>query len=295
MIKHNVVRKNLSLAILAFLFTMSIALAGCGDKKEAASSPSPAASLAPSQSAAASSPSPSAQPKENVELTISAAASLTESLNEIKKTYETAHPEIKLTYNFGASGTLQQQIEQGAPSDLFLSAGKKQMDALVQKQLIDAGESKNLLLNDLVLIISADNKEIPASVDDLKKDSYKKLAVGTPESVPAGSYAKESLTYLKLWDTLQPKMVFTKDVKQVLTYVETGNTEAGFVYKTDAAASTKVKVALTVDPKSHQAIEYPIGIVKATKHKAEVKAFYDYLQTKAALDVFVKYGFTLPQ
>lgn len=263
----------------------------CGSDKQNAAG-TPAAGTA-AVTAAAVNPSPVKTP-EPANLTISAAASLTESLNEIKTLYATKAPHVTLTYNYGASGTLQQQIENGAPADLFLSAGKKQMDALVEKGFIDSASAKNLLLNDLVLIIPSDSKNSITKIEDLTHAEIKKLAVGTPESVPAGSYSKESLTFLKLWDTLQPKMVFTKDVKQVLSYVETGNTEAGFVYKTDALASKSVKISLTVDPASHKAIEYPIGIIKASKQADAAKAFYDYLNTKEALDVFVKYGFTLP-
>lgn len=280
--------------ICTISFTGLGVLAGCGDKKDssaASASPTAAASIAAST---APSPSPTKAP-EPVELTISAAASLTESLNEIKTLYAKKAPNVTLTFNYGASGTLQQQIEQGAPADLFLSAGKKQMDALVSKQLIDSATAKNLLLNDLVLIVPNDSKLAISKIEDLSKDEVKKLAVGTPESVPAGSYAKETLTYYKLWDALQPKVVLTKDVKQVLSYVETGNTEAGFVYKTDAASSKNVKIILTADPASHASIEYPIGIIKASKQPAAAKAFYDYLLTKEALDVFVKYGFTLPK
>lgn len=279
--------------ILTFL-----TVSACGsDKKDASPSAAPTAAAGASTAASASpspSPSPSKAP-DPVELTISAAASLTESLNEIKALYAAKAPNVTLTFNFGASGTLQQQIEQGAPADLFLSAGKKQMDALVTKQLIDSAKTKNLLLNDLVLVTPVDSKTNVAKIEDLSGADIKKLAVGTPESVPAGSYAKEALTYYKLWDALQPKVVLTKDVKQVLSYVETGNTEAGFVYKSDALTSKKVKVALTVDAASHSAIEYPMGIVKATKHASEAEAFYTYLQTKEALDIFVKYGFTLPK
>lgn len=284
--------KKLTLACALSLAAFT-GLAGCTEKDKpagaAAASPTAAASAAASLS-----PSP-AKPADPVELTISAAASLTESLNEIKTLYAKKAPNVTLTFNFGASGTLQTQIENGAPADLFLSAGKKQMDTLVSKQLIDPATAKNLLLNELVLVVPADSKLAITKIEDLAKDEVKKLAVGTPESVPAGSYAKETLTYYKLWETLQPKIVLTKDVKQVLSYVETGNTEAGFVYKTDASSSKTAKILLTADPASHAAIEYPIGVVKASKQPAAAKEFYSYLQTKEALDVFVKYGFSLPK
>lgn len=267
----------------------SLLLSGCGDgdQRQAAGVPSAAASAS-----AASSVSPKT---ETVELTVSAAASLTESLNEIKRKVEDKYSNIKITFNFGASGTLQQQIEQGAPADLFLSAGNKQMDALVEKQLIEPGTARNLLGNELVVITSADSKRTVTGLADLAKPEFKKLGVGTPESVPAGSYTKEALTAAKLWDTLQDKMVFTKDVKQVLSYVETGNTEAGFVYKTDAMASTKAKIAFTVDPAAYKPIEYPIGIVKGTRNKTEAETLYRYLGSKEAMDVFLKYGFTTPK
>lgn len=270
------------------LCIMATAASACSGAKTQDSAPASAAASASPPPAATKAPEP-------VELSVSAAASLADSLNEIKKLYAAKAGHVKLTYNFGASGTLQQQIEQGAPVDLFLSAGRKQMDALAGKQLIEAGTAKNLLLNELVLVVPADSKLTVGKIEDVSDAEIKKLAVGTPESVPAGSYAKETLTYYKLWDSLKPKIVLTKDVKQVLSYVETGNTEAGFVYKTDALASAKVKIALTVDPQSHSAIEYPIAIVKAAKNKKEAESFYRYLQTKEAQDVFVKYGFSLPK
>ncbi|RAV08464.1 molybdate ABC transporter substrate-binding protein [Paenibacillus contaminans] len=227
------------------------------------------------------------------ELVVSAAASLTDSLQEIKKSFELQNGSIQLTFNFGSSGALQQQIEQGAPADLFFSAGKKQMTTLVEKKLVDENAQKNLLSNALVLIIPSDAKAVPAAVNDLTKPEYKKVATGEPETVPVGGYAKDALIYAKLWDELQPKLVLAKDVRQVLTYVETGNADAGFVYRTDALTSSKVKEAFAVDPKSYKTIEYPVGIVKSTGHAKEAQAFYDYLQSEAALGIFVKYGFTV--
>lgn len=231
---------------------------------------------------------------EPVALTISAAASLTDALTEIRKTYEGEHEGVKLSFNFGASGTLQQQIEQGAPADLFLSAAAQNLNALVDKKLIAADAHTNLLTNSLVVVTPKGGQAV-ASLADLTGNAFKQIAIGIPESVPAGSYAKEALTSAGLWDTLAAKTVQGKDVRQVLQYVETGNVDAGFVYKTDALTSSDVAVALEVDPSTYEPIEYPIGIVKATKHEQEAKAFYDYLQSKAATDVFVKYGFTLPQ
>jgi molybdate transport system substrate-binding protein len=228
----------------------------------------------------------------HTELLISAAASLQDSLEEVAKQYEKEHPEIKLTFNYGSSGTLQKQIEQGASADLFFSAGQKQMDALTKQDLITT--SKTVLRNDLVLVIPADSKQTFTGVKQLTDASIKKIAIGQPESVPAGQYAKETLTARQLWDTLQGKLVYAKDVRQVLTYVETGNVEAGFVYKTDALTSKKVKIAINVSPDVHTPIVYPVGVIKDTKHNAEATAFYTYLQSKAASSVFTKYGFKQP-
>lgn len=273
-------------AKISALLTLALALllitAGCSTE---------ASGSADSQASGAKKQSPEAA--EKVELIISAAASMTDALKEIQLAYETQNPNVKLNFNFGASGALQQQIEQGAPADLFLSAATKNMKALVEKQLIDADQQKNVLSNEVVAVVSTDGQVSVTGVDELPKSDVKKIAIGIPESVPAGGYAKEALTSAKLWDSLQPKMVQAKDVRQVLQYVETGNADVGFVYKTDALTSDKVKVAFAVDPTTYTPVEYPIGIVKATKHSKEAEDFYAYLQTQESLDVFVKYGFSV--
>ncbi|MGO4344230.1 molybdate ABC transporter substrate-binding protein [Paenibacillus sp. MCAF9] len=233
-------------------------------------------------------------PAENVDLTISAAASLTDTLKEIETQFKVIHPNVKLNFNFGASGALQKQIENGAPADLFLSAASKNMKSLVDAKLIAEDSQTNLLSNGLVLVTSKTSKTQLAKVNDLLNADVKTIAIGIPESVPAGSYTKEALEQAKLWDSLQPKVVQAKDVRQVLQYVETGNADAGFVYKTDALTSDKVNIVLTVDPATYTPITYPIGIVTATKHLPESKQFYDYLQTAEAMAVFEKFGFSKP-
>lgn len=234
-------------------------------------------------------------PSQTVELTISAAASLTNALQDIQKIFETSHTSIKINFNFAASGALQQQIEQGAPVDLFLSAATKNLQTLVDKQLIQENEHTNLLSNELVVIAPADAKSQLANLSDLSQPDITKVAVGIPESVPAGNYAKEALTKINLWDTLQSKIVQAKDVRQVLQYVETGNVDAGFVYQTDAITSDKVKVIFPVDPTTYTAIEYPMGIISATKYREESEAFYTFLKSEEALNIFIKYGFSVPK
>jgi molybdate transport system substrate-binding protein len=227
------------------------------------------------------------------ELTVSAAASLKDSLMEIQKNYRQQNPGIKITFNFAASGTLQQQIEQGAPADLFISASKTQVDALEQKNLLVKESRVDLLGNELVLVVGKNNTSITC-IQDLTKESVGKISIGTPGSVPAGKYAQESLTNLNLWDTLQPKMVLAaKDVTQVLNYIEAGNVDAGFVYRSDALRSNEVKVIALVPPSSHQPIVYPAAIVAITKNVQEANAFIKYLQSSEVQQVFSKYGFQI--
>lgn len=179
-----------------------------------------------------------------------------------------------------------------APADLFFSAGDKQMNALVEGGLVS--DHKVLLKNQLVVVVPSDSKVKLTTITQLTDKAFKKVAVGQPESVPAGQYAQQSLTAKKVWDPLQSKLVFAKDVRQVLSYVETGNADAGFVYKTDALTSKKTKIALTVGPHVHKAINYPAGIVKSSKNQKAPKELYSYLQSKEANDIFVSYGFLLP-
>jgi molybdate transport system substrate-binding protein len=231
------------------------------------------------------------QQSEPIELTISAAASLNEALIEIKKNFENENPQIKLLYNIGGSGALKQQILQGAPVDLFLSAAIDPFDELTQKGLIDKQTQVDLLSNQLVLVT---NKENPANINgfsDLKLNQINKIAIGIPESVPAGKYAKQTLDNLGLWEHLEPIVIQTKDVRQALTYVETGNVDAGIVYMTDVYVSDKVKVVATADEQTHDSIIYPAGIIKSSANKKEAELLLSYLQGKTAKTIFEKYGF----
>nr|WP_045513547.1 molybdate ABC transporter substrate-binding protein [Bacillus amyloliquefaciens]MDH3087914.1 molybdate ABC transporter substrate-binding protein [Bacillus amyloliquefaciens] len=229
---------------------------------------------------------------EKVTLTVSAAASAQDALEEIQTNYEKSHSNVTIQDNFGSSGTLQKQISQGAGADLFFSAAEDKFQKLVDDGDIDKKDSMDLLKNDLVMIVPEKNSAHLTHLNDLKKDSTDKIALGTPESVPAGQYAKQSLTTLNLWDKVKDKVVYAKDVRQVLSYVETGNVDAGLVYKTDALISKKVKITDEAPAKTHDPIVYPLGIVKDTKHRKEAEAFYQYLQSDEAMKVFKKYGFT---
>jgi molybdate transport system substrate-binding protein len=226
----------------------------------------------------------------NVNLTISAAASLKQAMEEVKVLYQKSKTNVRLTYNFGSSGSLQQQIEQGAPVDVFFSAATKQMDALQSRNLIASGTRKNLLSNQIVLI-TPKNNNIVKKFEDLTKADVKRISIGEPKSVPAGQYGKQVLEHYKIWDKIQAKMIFGKDVRTVLTYVESGNVDAGLVYATDAKISNKVKVVMTAPSQSHQAIIYPIAVLKDSKKINESKEFIQFLSTPQAKKVFEKYGF----
>ncbi|WP_203362618.1 molybdate ABC transporter substrate-binding protein [Bacillus sp. REN10] len=227
--------------------------------------------------------------QEPVELTISAAASLQEALNEIKSSYEKEHPNVKIVYNFGSSGALQQQISQGAPVDLFFSAAEDKFDQLVEEGMIQKEQGKDLLSNELVLVVPKETGQDIHTFEDLKK--VNKLSIGTPESVPAGQYAKETLENIDVWKEIEPKVVYAKDVRQVLTYVETGNVDAGIVYKTDAMISTKVDIAAAAKEETHTPIIYPVGVIKGSAHLKEAEVFYQYLQNNTSMETFTKYGF----
>jgi molybdate transport system substrate-binding protein len=229
--------------------------------------------------------------KENVELTISAAASLKEAMDVIQQTYQEEHPEVRLKFNFGASGSLQQQISQGAPVDLFFSAAEDKFDLLVEEGNIAKEDGLDLLGNELVLVVPKEDQSIKA-FEDLVKAEVNKISIGTPETVPAGKYAKESLEKMDIWKDVESKVVYAKDVRQVLSYVETGNVDAGIVYKTDALVSNKVEIVASADPATHTPIIYPVGVIKDSEHYEAAKEFYEYLQSDDALKVFEEYGFS---
>lgn len=234
--------------------------------------------------------SPSPQTGE-ADLTVSAAISLKDAMDEAKQTYIAANPSVTIAANYGASGTLQLQIEQGAPVDVFFSAAPKQMDALETKGLLLEGTRKDLLRNEVVLIVPKDSTLGISSFRDLTRADVKQVALGEPVAVPAGQYAKEVLTSLGIYDAVNAKAILGKDVRQVLTYVETGNVDAGIVYATDAMSSPKVKVVATAPAKSHAPVIYPGAVIKASKNPAAARALLDFLASPQGLAIFQKYGF----
>lgn len=226
---------------------------------------------------------------ESFELNISAAASLKEAMAKLEEEYKKENKDIKLVVNFGASGSLQQQIEQGAPCDIFISAGKKQMDALNEDGLLEKGTYKNLVKNDLVLIAPKDSKI--TSINDLTSNKVKHIAVGEANSVPAGKYADEVLNNLNIKDSILDKLVFAKDVKEVLAWTQSGNAEVGFVYYSDAINTDKVKIVEVTSEDSHSPITYPIAVIKDSNQVEEAKRFEEFLLSDKAQGILKEYGY----
>jgi len=233
------------------------------------------------------------EPKKEVELLISAAASLTDVLGELKEIYKTMEPETTLTYTFGGSGALQTQIEEGAPVDVFISAAQKQMKALDEKKLIVDGSIKTLLVNKVVLIVPSDSQLDLSSFEDILKDGVKRVAIGDPASVPVGQYSEEIFTNLNLTDGVNPKLILASDVRTVLTWVESGEVDCGLVYATDAFTSDKIKIITEAPEGSHKEVSYPVGVVEGSKNKDRSQAFLDFLSTDEAIKIFEKYGFSM--
>jgi molybdate transport system substrate-binding protein len=223
-------------------------------------------------------------------LLVSAAASLKDAMEEIKPLYKQSKPNVNISYNFGASGSLQQQIEQGARADVFLSAANKQVDALEQKGLLVPGTRSILAKNRLVLVVPKNSNGI-TSFYNLKDANVKKIAMGEPRSVPAGQYAEQVLQKLKILPQVKSKLVYGNNVRQVLAVVESGNADVGLVYATDAKISDKVKVVVAADEQYHSPIVYPMAVVKSSKNINAAKDLVQFLSSSKAKAVLKKYGF----
>ena len=224
------------------------------------------------------------------QLTISAAISLKDALEEIKPIYQTIHQDLEIIYNFSSSGSLQQQIEQGAPVDIFISAGNKQMDALESKKLLLVGTRQKLLTNQLVLV-TPKNEKLINKIQDLTQTNVEKIAMGEPHSVPAGQYTIEVLSYYQILDKIKSKIIYAKNVRQVLSYLETGNVNAGFVYLSDAKTSREIRLVEIFSKNSHSPIVYPIAVLNSSKNPKIAKEFSQFLFSRSAKKVFNKFGF----
>ena len=226
------------------------------------------------------------------EILVSAAASLTDVLKEISSGYE-SKTKYTVKFNVGPSSGLARQIEEGAPTDLFFSADLPQMEKLDKNGRLEPDTRKNLLSNQLVIIVPADSKFSLSSAKDLLQVDIKRIALAEPSSVPVGVYSKKYLTDEGLWNKVEAKVVPVQDVRATLASVESGNVEAGFVYKTDAAVSEKVTIVYEVPIDKGPKITYPIAIVKESKRKEAARDFLNFVRSPAAKEVFKKYGFVV--
>jgi molybdate transport system substrate-binding protein len=224
-------------------------------------------------------------------LTLSVAASLEDAIVEVEADYNRSHAAIDFRNNFGSSGTLAREIEEGAPVDVFFAAASKPVDDLDAKGLVAPGTRHDLLRNQLVLIAPQDSKL--RDFKGLADRSIRFIALGDPGSVPAGQYGRQTLRALDLFDKIGAKLVLGKDVRQVLTYVETGNADAGLVYSTDAETSGKVRVVAVAPESTHDPIVYPAVVLKSSRDPEDARKFIEFLGSPAAQAIFIKRGFTI--
>ena len=230
------------------------------------------------------------QKEQKNEIIVSAAMSLKGPLEELKNIYTQDRQGADMIFNFAASGVLRKQIERGAPADLFISADSRHIDELSTEGIILEDSRQELFYNTIVLITLPEN-EIVFSFDDLTDDRVSHISLGNPETVPGGKYAYELLNFLGLWENIKEKIVFAKDVRQVATYVETGNAAAGIVYKTDVTAGVVIRDNAPAGLQSN--IAYTAGVVEDSGQKKAAGDFLDFLQSPEAQKVFARHGFMI--
>lgn len=227
------------------------------------------------------------------EITVSAAASLKEAFGEIAAQYQQKYPDAKINLNTAASGVLLQQIAQGAPVDVLATADEATMDKAAAQNLIQANTRKTFAHSSLVLVTPKNSSLRITKPADLLNNAVRHVAVGKPESVPAGAYTKAALTQQNVWDALQSKVVYTQNVRQALDYVTRGEADAGFVYRTDAVLQqNRLNIAATVP--TVKPVSYPLAVVAASAHKAEAQRFVQYVLSANGQNVLRKYGFSKP-
>ena len=234
-----------------------------------------------------------AGPARAADVTVSAAASLTNAFKELAPAFEAAHPGTRLLFNFAASDALLAQIVKGAPVDVFASADQETMDRAQQQKLLVDGTRRNFVRNALVVITPAEQGVALKSLSDLQQAAVKRVAIGKPEGVPAGRYAKGALEKAGLWQAVEPKAVFAQNVRQALDYVARGETEAGFVYATDALVmKDKVRVLFRVPTETP--ISYPIAVTHGGSNAAGGRQFLDFVASAAGQAALAKHGFEKP-
>ncbi|WP_339137420.1 MAG: molybdate ABC transporter substrate-binding protein [Candidatus Electrothrix sp. GW3-4] len=220
---------------------------------------------------------------------LSAAASMTDAIKEIITDFHVSHPQVKIQTNFGSSGGLAKQIDQGAPGDLYISANPKWVNYLVEKQLIAPKNNRILAYNKLVFL--GEKRSSPLTLEKLTE--LERIAIGSPKSVPAGQYSKQTLEHAKIYTALRQanKLVLAKDVRQALLYADRGEVDGAFVYRTDALMARNAEILFTVPDDYHDRVAYPVGLTASGAKKAAAKALYEYMGTPDAKKVLQQFGF----
>lgn len=227
------------------------------------------------------------------DLTVSAAASLTNAFRELGTSFESRNPGTTVHFNFAASGALLQQIVKGAPVDVLASADQETMDEAQRQDLVDASSRIDFVRNTLVVVVPSDSRTIASTLEDLRSDRFAKIAIGLPASVPVGRYTKSVLVQAGLWTAVGPKTIGAQSVRQVLDYVARGEVDAGFVYATDAVImADKVRVLYTVPTPTP--ILYPVASLKGSPDEAMAKKFVHFVASTSARAVLTRYGFAAP-
>jgi molybdate transport system substrate-binding protein len=229
-----------------------------------------------------------------VKLTVSSGAGLRNVMETVQQAYAQVVPNVKINYNFAASGVLRQQIEQGAPVDIALLASQEDMDALQSKHLLLEGTRRNLLNSEVVLIVPKNSTGI-SSFLDLTSQNIKRIAIGEPRTVPLGKYAEEVLKYFGIRDQVQSKLVYARSALEIMSYVESGNVDAGIVHDTNAKQSNQVRMVAIAPATSHTPVIYPIAILKNSRNLNAAKAFWQFLSSSQARAIFQKYGYGIPE
>jgi molybdate transport system substrate-binding protein len=256
--------------LLAGLILSMLGFAGCGEKEE------------------------EQEEVVAVELNISAASSLREALPEIISEYQKTHSEVTFVDTYDSSGTLQTQIEAGAPCDIFISAATKQMDALNENGYIEEESITKLLKGKLVLVVPSNSTLDITSFEDITDSSVEVIAVGDVASVPVGQYTQIVLENLNIWESVSGKINYGTNVAGVLAWVESGDVDCGFVYATDAATTDKVKVVWrSAGRYGRRNYIYPAGILKNSENMEAAEEFMDFLKGEEATEIFIKYGFDI--
>ena len=231
--------------------------------------------------------SPTSSP---VTITVSAASSLTDAMSELATEFEKTHPDVEIELNLASSGSLRLQIEAGAPIDVFASASQKHMDLLAEKGMIDSTSRRDFAENTLVLVVPS-NENVITSIDDLLDGSIERIAIGNPQTAPVGRYAQQSLIEKGLWDRIDNKMIYAETVKQVLTYVERGEVDAGFVYMTDVSTAQPGSIDVVCTVPVSVSICYPIAVISSSSHTTQALEFVHFVTREQGRDILQSHGF----